>query len=134
MRPLFVVFDFQPVGGFPNLVQIAKQVQVEHFRSIGFVKPFNIRIQVQLAVDAINTLVVPAMSLMQILPAFPEAPAGMFVEQSIDGIDDFCIAVLRYGTSVIGRPRQTDTAATALYGYAVLGDQIGDGFTLVGRP
>ncbi len=49
MWPLFVVFNFPPVGGFPDLVQIAEQVQIENFVPIGFVKPLDIRILVWLA-------------------------------------------------------------------------------------
>ena len=48
MCPPFIVFDFPPVGGFPNHVQIAKQVQIENFVPIGFVKPHDIRILVWL--------------------------------------------------------------------------------------
>jgi len=57
----------------------------------------------------------PAVSLAQIFPAFPKSPVGMLVEQCIDGIDDFGITILCYRMSIVGRPRQTDTAATALY-------------------
>jgi hypothetical protein len=59
---------------------------------------------------------VPTMTLAQILPAFAKAPTGMLIEQCINGIDDFGITIQRYRVSIVGRPRQTDTAATALHG------------------
>jgi len=58
---------------------------------------------------------VPTMSLARIFPAFPETPAGMFVEHAIDGIDDFGITILSRRCSVMGRPRQANAAATALH-------------------
>ena len=49
MWPLFVVFNFPPVGGFPYLIQIAEQIQIEHFVTIGFVETFDISILIRLA-------------------------------------------------------------------------------------
>ena len=255
MWPLFVVFDFPPVGGFPYLVQVAEQIQIKNFVSVRFIESFDVRIlvrftglnvlnrhpvvfspgekltaekfwaivgsqglgqstlqaqalkhsdqsfagdrcidfnmeqftieiidhvkgaepaacierithkvsrpdlirltwnlkrlfnplrqsllgpallvQIQFAIHAIESLMVPAGSTPQIFAAFPEAPAGMLIEDRVDCIDNVCISILSHRGLVIGRPRQPNTAATALYGHAVLGNQIGDGFTLVGRP
>ena len=47
MWPLFVIFDFPPVGGFPYLAQIPKQIQVEDFVSVCFVKAFDERVLVR---------------------------------------------------------------------------------------
>ena len=77
---------------------------------------------------------VPTGPTPQIFAAFPEAPAAMFIEDPVDGINNIRIPVCARLRLIIGRPRQTDTAATALHRQTVLGDQIGDGFTLVGRP
>jgi hypothetical protein len=77
---------------------------------------------------------VPVVSLAQIFPAFPKAPTGMLVEHAINGIGNFGIAILRYRMSIVGRPRQADTATTALYGHVVLGNQISYSFTLIRRP
>ena len=55
MRPLFVIFNFPPIGGFPNFVQVLKQIQVENFVSIRLVKAFNERILVRFAgLNALN--------------------------------------------------------------------------------
>ena len=77
---------------------------------------------------------VPVMPPAKIFTTFPEAPARMPVEQSVDGIDNFSITIMHNRTSIVGRPRQTDTAATPLYRHVMLGNQTGDGFTLVRRP
>ena len=49
MWPLFVVFNFPPIGGFPYLVEVPEQIQVEDFVSICLVKAFNERILVRFA-------------------------------------------------------------------------------------
>lgn len=49
MWPLFVIFDFPPVGGFPDLNQVPEQIQVEDFVAVCFVKAFDERILVRFA-------------------------------------------------------------------------------------
>ena len=49
MWPLFVVFDFPPVGGFPYFVQVAEQIQVKNFVPVRLVEPFDVRILVRLS-------------------------------------------------------------------------------------
>ena len=49
MRPLLVVVNHPPVGGFPYFGKIAEEIQIEHFLPIGAVEPFDIRILVRLA-------------------------------------------------------------------------------------
>ena len=49
MWPLFIVFNFPPIGGFPYLVEVAEQIQVEDFVSICLVKAFNERILIRFA-------------------------------------------------------------------------------------
>lgn len=49
MRPLLVVFDFPPIGGFPNLVQVTEQIQTEDFISISFVETLDICILIRLS-------------------------------------------------------------------------------------
>ena len=91
-------------------------------------------VQVQFTINAVDPFMVPVMPTAEIFATFPETPAWMLVDERIESIDNFSITVLHDRASVIGRPRQTDATATALYGHVVLGSQIGDSFTLFGRP
>jgi len=81
-----------------------------------------------------NPLMVPVMPSAKTFTTFPEAPARMPVEQRVVGINNINIAILHNRVSIVGRPRQTDTATTTLYGHVVLGNQTSDSFTLVRRP
>lgn len=49
MWPLFVIFNFPPVGGFPHFVQVAEQIQGENLVAIRLVKAFNERVLVRFA-------------------------------------------------------------------------------------
>jgi len=58
----------------------------------------------------------------------------MFFNQGVDGSDNLCVTVLLLRSSVIGRPRKTDTPAAALYRQFMLGDQERYSFTFLRRP
>jgi len=55
----------------------------------------------------------------------------MLIEDGVECVNNFGSTILWCRNSIIGRPRQTDTATTALHGHTVLSDQIVDGFTLI---
>jgi len=77
---------------------------------------------------------VPTVASAQHLEAFPEPPAGMLVDQSIDCLNDFSIAIMPFGDLVIGRPRESDVATTALHRQMMLGNQVSYCFVFIRRP
>lgn len=48
MWPLFVVLNHPPLGGLPDLAEVAEQVKIEQFIPVGSVKAFNIGVLVGL--------------------------------------------------------------------------------------
>lgn len=52
--------------------------------------------------------------------ALPEPPAGMLVYQGVDALNDLSITIVPLRDLVVGRPRQTNAATTALYGQTML--------------
>ena len=91
-------------------------------------------VQVQLAVNTIDTFVVPTVMSAQHLETFPKAPARMFVDHRIDSIDDLSITIVPCGYLVIGRPRESEATATASHRQTMLSNQVSDSFALIGRP
>jgi len=91
-------------------------------------------IQAQFAIDAIDPFMVPTVALAQILEAFPKTPAGMLVDHRVNGLDDFGITIMPSGDLVIGRPREFETATTALHRQTMLGNQVRHGVAFVRRP
>ena len=63
----------------------------------------------------VTAFMVPAVTSAQHFEAFPEPPTWMFVDHRIDGFDDLGITIMPFGNLIIGRPRESDTTATALY-------------------
>jgi len=58
----------------------------------------------------------------------------MLFDHDINRLDDVGIAFASQGGLVVGRPRQADAAATALYREMMLGNQVRNGITLLRRP
>ena len=79
-------------------------------------------VQVQLAVNTINTFVVPTVTSAQHLEAFPKAPTRMLVDHRIDGVDNLGITNMPFGYLIVGRPRESEATATAPYRQAMLGN------------
>ena len=77
---------------------------------------------------------IPAMTSAQHLEALPKAPARMLVDHRIDSFDDLGITIMPFGNLVIGRPRESDTTATARYRQMMLGNQVSHCFAFIGRP
>lgn len=119
--------------GRPHLVWLRRHKEwLLHSLRQPFLGP-SFLIQLQFAINAVDSLMVPAMPTAEIGTTFPETPARMLIDDRVEGIDNCNVPILHNRDSVVGRPRQTEAIATAPYRHAVLGRQAGDSFTLFGR-
>ena len=58
----------------------------------------------------------------------------MLVDDPVDALDNIGITFMILWDPVIGRPRQSDAATTALHGQLMLGNQVSHGVAFLSRP